>query len=152
MEGQLPGESARGFFKVPRSLSEGPLGKEKRPYSKYEAAIYLLENARYSDSENSRFMAGRLVKWGKGQLPTSIRFLAKAWNWSKDKVCRHLDYLVKENMISVATTQGQTVIQVIDENIEHQIGIIKETESKKDRPNVVWKGKGLVDQKILAFK
>lgn len=38
------------------------------------------------------------------------------------------------------------IYPVVGEAIEHQIGIIKETEARKEKEksNVIWKGKGLV--------
>ena len=89
-----------GYFLLHRRFFEHPLWTEKREFSKAEAWIDLIEQARWKDEETSLMHNGQIVKWGRGQLVASVRFLRDRWKWrSNNKVTRFLDLLEKENMI-----------------------------------------------------
>ena len=89
-----------GYFLLHRRFFEHPLWTEKREFSKAEAWIDLIEQARWKDDETSIMHNGQIVKWGRGQLVASVRFLRDRWKWrSNNKVTRFLDLLEKENMI-----------------------------------------------------
>jgi hypothetical protein len=80
------------------------------PFSKRDAFVYLVENAAFRASRVNA-PAGQ-VDLQRGQLCTSLRYLAKAWGWSEAKVRRCLTSLKKSEIIDAHTDAGQTVITI----------------------------------------
>lgn len=91
----------QGYLAIPREEFEGDLWKEKRSFSRFEAWIWLNEQAKYKDCI---IMDGNTpVKLKRGQLYHSIRFMGLAWGWHKDKVLRFIDYLCASGRIKYET-------------------------------------------------
>ena len=89
-----------GWILLHRRFFDHPFWTEKREFSKAEAWIDLIEQARWKDEETSLMHNGQIVKWSRGQLVASVRFLRDRWKWrSNNKVSRFLDLLEKEDMI-----------------------------------------------------
>lgn len=82
----------------------------KVPHTEREAFLYLIENASWKKRE---FFVGN-VKYNleRGQLTASIRYLAKAWQWNKNKVSAFLKALESEEMIGTDNGTGQTIITI----------------------------------------
>jgi len=103
----------KNFLPLARSYFDHELWNEEREFSKAEAWLWMLKEARYSETEGKKWINGRLVTWEKGEILGAIRYLKKAWNWnSNGKVYRFLEYLKSEQMIEVATEQGVNVISL----------------------------------------
>lgn len=101
----------KNFLPLARSYFDHELWNEEREFSKAEAWLWMLKEARYSETEGKKWINGRLVTWEKGEILGAIRYLKKAWNWnSNGKVYRFLEYLKDEQMIEVSTEQGVNVI------------------------------------------
>lgn len=85
--------SSRGWFPVRRSILDDPHWLE-RPFTKGQAKIDLAMLAEYEDTE---IMAhgGKKILLHRGQLFTSIRWLAKRWGWHPTTVVRFLDLLAE---------------------------------------------------------
>lgn len=98
------------FLPVNRKFFDHPFWKEKRTFSKSEAWLYLIWKARFEESEATELIGGKLVRWSRGQVPASIRFLAEDWMWSKGKVEDFLKMLEKLEQITRHQVAGQTVI------------------------------------------
>lgn len=85
-----------GHIKLHRAIQDNPLYLSE-PFTKVMAWIDLLLNAKYEDEvERHR---GSEVAVKRGQLVVSIGELARKWRWTRSKVQRFLDYLVRENAI-----------------------------------------------------
>ena len=102
----------RGYLKVPRALFATDSWHAKRTFSRFEAMLWLLEQAAYID--------GRRVAIGpstfalqRGQVVATVRSLAEAWGWSKDAVSRFLALLANSDM---SYTQLQITVENIDSN------------------------------------
>lgn len=102
----------RGYLKVPRALFATDSWHAKRTFSRFEAMLWLLEQAAYID--------GRRVAIGhstfalqRGQVVATVRSLAEAWGWSKDAVSRFLAMLANSDM---SYTQLQITVENIDSN------------------------------------
>ena len=98
------------FIPISRDLFEHSLWAENRAFSRFEAWLYLLKEARFEDSkvlDKSTF-----VEVKRGQVYASLRFLAKAWGWSEKKVRLFLALLIDDSMIKKDTVKdtGQTII------------------------------------------
>lgn len=83
--------SKRGWFPIRRSILDDPHWLEK-PFTKGQAKLDLAMLAEYEDTEVMT-KGGQKIQLRKGQLFTSVRWLAKRWGWHPTKVVRFLDIL-----------------------------------------------------------
>ncbi len=106
-------EARRGFVPLARRFFDHPLWQETREFSRAEAWLDLIASARFEGGKGERLIGGRLVKWDRGELPTSVRFLQQRWGWgSKNKVARFLQLLETEGMIERRAEQGLTILRL----------------------------------------
>lgn len=56
--------------------------------------------------DRTQVIGGRVVTLRRGEFLASIRFLAKRWRWSKDKVRRFLAMLARDGCAKIATVNG----------------------------------------------
>jgi len=100
------------FIPLNRNIFKHELWAEKRAYSRFEAWLDLVATARF-DATPGRMLAGStIVRWNRGQLIASLRYLAQRWGWSKTKVDNFLKLLKAEGMIKTETAEG-TVTTII---------------------------------------
>jgi len=85
--------SNRGWFPVRRSILDDPHWLE-RPFTKGQAKIDLVMLAEYEGTEITAH-GGKKIPLRRGQLFTSIRWLAVRWGWHRNTVVRFLDLLTK---------------------------------------------------------
>ena len=98
-----------GTVNISRSIWTDAAFKAE-PFTEREAFIWLIMDASYKPREKR---AGNVtVKLQRGQLISSVRFMAEAWNWSKSRVDRYLDRLEKRDMIGTDTGTGVNVITI----------------------------------------
>lgn len=106
-------ESNSNFIPINRKLFDHEFWDEKRSFSRFEAWMDLLQTARYEKEDKLEWIGGKQITYGRGQLPSSIRFLKKRWNWgSITKVERFLKVLQNKDMIVLEKGQGQFVITI----------------------------------------
>ena len=92
--------SDRGYIKLDRKLLENDLWKEK-PFDKARAWVDLLLLANYKDFEIVH--NGHTIQRKRGEVNTSIPWLANRWGWSENKVRRFLGRL---NECAMSRTNG----------------------------------------------
>lgn len=98
-----------GFYLMHRGWQDSPIfGRET--YSRRDAWVWMIEEAGFVDRAVS--IAGKTIHLKRGQFSSSLRFMAKAWDWDEAKVRRFLARAQKEKMIDAATDAGQTVITI----------------------------------------
>ena len=98
-----------GYYLMHRDWQDNPLfGREA--FSRRDAWIWLIERASFSSKSVS--ISGKTVHLQRGQLSSSLRYMAKAWGWDEAKVRRFLSRAKSESMIDAATDAGQTVITI----------------------------------------
>lgn len=96
----------KGFIPISRKLFEHPFWKQRREFSRAEAWIDLIQKARYSEGEGQMMLKDKIVKWERGQLIASTRYLKERWNWkSNTKVENFIKLLENEDMIKTDTVQ-----------------------------------------------
>ena len=95
-----------GFIPLYRRIFEHPLWCEDRPYSRFEAWIDLLQSARFEDTTTKKIINGKVICWNRGQLPISISYLEKRWNWTTKRVRVFLKMLENEGMITKGIAKG----------------------------------------------
>ena len=84
-----------GYYLVGRGLFEHPRFEPKAAFSPLEAWLWLIESAAFAPLPVP-IMEGRgreIITLQRGQLSYSIRYLARAWRWSPNRVRRFLDGL-----------------------------------------------------------
>ncbi len=97
-----------GWFLVGRDLKDHWVWKIKEPFDRRSAWIDLLMLANFTDFKT--VYRGEIVQRKRGDVNTSIRYLAQRWGWDKRKVNRYLMALESDGMVSVnSTTDGTTI-------------------------------------------
>ena len=102
-----------GYIYLDRPLTDHWLWDDK-PFARGQAWIDLLFLANYTDCDG--MYDGRIIHKKRGDVNLSIRFLARRWGWSDNKVRRFLDLLESENMISQERNTYGTVITIENYN------------------------------------
>jgi hypothetical protein len=102
------------YIPINRQLFHHSFWKEDRPFSRFEAWLDLIRTARFEITEARELIDGKMVKWNRGELPASLRYLAERWKWSKNKVDSFLKLLENEQMIVKRTAEGtgKTIISL----------------------------------------
>lgn len=102
-----------GFLPIDRELFKGPLWKQKRVFSWFEAYLDLVQLARFEKELKTELIDNRLITFGYGQLAASVRFLQIRWNWGSTKtVHKFLKKLENGNAIKLNKETGQNVITI----------------------------------------
>jgi hypothetical protein len=107
--------SERGVFAVDRGIWDHPLLRDRRPFSKREAFLWLVSEAAFKARRVA--IGAAVVDVQRGQLAHSLRFMAKAWRWPETNVRRFLDCLKTGAVIGAQSGAGLTVITLC--NYEH---------------------------------
>lgn len=103
-----------GYIKIFRKIWSNSFYCSDERFDRRSAWLYLLTHANY---EEGSFMAGgRMRHVQRGQLFTSIRYLARVWGWDKDTVVRFLGDAESEKMITRTRTQNGTLITILNFN------------------------------------
>lgn len=89
-----------GYIPLSRKFFEHELWQEPRVFSRAEAFADLLRRTRFEANTSTILIGAQSVEIRRGEVVASIRFLAKNWGWSKNKVDKFLDYLVDNGMIT----------------------------------------------------
>lgn len=105
-------EVLTNFIPVGRTLFEHPFWIEERVYSKFEAWIYLLKEARFEDTK--LLDGNKIVKVNRGQIYASVRFISNALKWPTKRTLNFLKLLENEKMIKRETVKetGQSLITI----------------------------------------
>lgn len=100
-----------GFIKLNRKFFKHPFWNETREYSKAEAWLDLIQQARFEASKE--VIKNKVIEVQKGEIPISRRFLEIRWGWGSTKVTNYLKMLVSLDMINQKQTNGQTIITLV---------------------------------------
>lgn len=100
----------KGFIKLSRKFFSNDMWNEARTFSSCEAWLDLIQSARFEATPRKESIGGREVSYKRGQYPASIRYLSKRWKWTERKVRSFISYLKKEEMVTVESTQGISII------------------------------------------
>ena len=101
-----------GWFLIHRKMQNNWIWKDKEPFDKRSAWIDLISMAYHS--EQKVISNGTLLTIQRGQFPTSVRFLAERWKWSKDRVYRFLKLLEQDGMIVKQSDTERTLITLVN--------------------------------------
>lgn len=99
-----------GWIKLHRSLQKHWLWDSAEPFDKRSAWIDLLMLANFTDVKVMR--KGELKRRTRGEVNTSMAWLADRWKWDRRTVKRFLDVLQNDGMVSVNSTRDGTTVTI----------------------------------------
>lgn len=110
--------SEEGFIAVARGILDHPIVGARKPFSYFEAWIWLLTEARWASGRIhvANGSGGKIVNLERGQLSHSLRYMATAWGWKIKRVRTFLRRLETDTQIGTQTGTGQTVITICNYN------------------------------------
>ena len=101
---------ADGYIKLYRSTFSHWLCDNK-PYDEFHAWVDLLQLANFATGKKSAYR-GEIVDRRRGEVNRSKKNLSLRWGWSYNRVCRFLERLEKDEMISIKTNRRRTTITI----------------------------------------
>lgn len=104
------GTSGIGYIAMHRKIFNHWIAPVKRSFTEFEAWVYILCEANYT--EGKMMMGSELVIVKRGQYLTSQDKLSIRFSWDRSKVRRVLGLLESDKMIVVETTSKYTMITV----------------------------------------
>jgi hypothetical protein len=119
-----------GYITLDRKLFGHYFWTERRPYSKFEAWLDLIQLVSYKNN-NKQLISGQLIKWNRGQFPVSRSFLAERFTWSENKVRGFIKLLEKDQMIVLNSVGKITILTLC--NYE-SYNVISPDERPSQRP------------------
>jgi hypothetical protein len=102
---------------IARNLWDDP-AFQNEPFSEREAWVWMICEAAWKPREKR--VGKVIVQLNRGQLAASIRFMAEAFSWHRNKADRFLKRLEKCNLIRVESGTGVNVITLCKYN-EYQL-------------------------------
>lgn len=82
-----------GYIPLSRKFFEHELWQEPRVFSRAEAFADLLRRTRFEANTSTILIGVQSIEVRRGEVAISLRYLAKEWQWSKNKVDKFLRYL-----------------------------------------------------------
>ena len=98
-----------GTFNISRAIWNHPAFKPE-PFTEREAFIWMISEAEWKP--RTKRVGGFVVNLDRGQLAASLRFMADAWRWKKDRVKRFMLRCTNRDTIATATATGVFVITI----------------------------------------
>ncbi|MBN8902624.1 MAG: hypothetical protein J0H57_16480, partial [Rhodospirillales bacterium] len=99
-------------------------------YSDRDAWVWIIENAAYAETLVS--IRGNPVPIQRGQLSYSIRFLATAWGWHRNRAARFLERLRKWKLIETEGGTAQIIITVCNYSLYQDVRDISGTQTETE--------------------
>lgn len=99
-----------GWISLHRKIQENWIFPKGRTFTQFEAWVDLLLNANHK--EQKVVLKNELYICKRGQQLRSMQTLAEKWNWSRSKVRRFFDLLVKDSMVVLKADQITTQITI----------------------------------------
>ena len=110
----------KGFILLHRKIWENVFFCSGERFDRRSAWIYLITHANHE--ARSFMVKGKVCYVQRGQLFTSVRYLAQVWGWDKDTVRRFLTDTETEKMTTVIRTQNGTLITILNFNKYNSFG------------------------------
>ena len=104
----------RGYIAIARGALNHPISGASKPYSRFEAWVWLLEQAAFKPVRvrvsNGHSHSALTIK--RGQLSHSLRYMATAWGWTVKSVRTFLARLESDTQIGTQKGTAQTLITI----------------------------------------
>ena len=112
--------SERGVFAVDRGIWDHPEFADE-PFTEREAWQWLISEAAFKPRRKR--IGHTVFDLERGQLACSLRFMAEAWQWKKDKVARFLKRLETATMIATQARHDATIITVCKYSVYQRVSL-----------------------------
>lgn len=112
--------SERGVFAVDRGIWDHPEFADE-PFTEREAWQWLISEASFKPRRKR--IGHTVFDLERGQLACSLRFMAEAWQWKKDKVARFLKRLETATMIATLARHDATIITVCKYDVYQRVSL-----------------------------
>ena len=109
-------EVGGGFVRLYRNLRDSFVWPKGRAFTKFEALVDLLMDARYADGPDTVLVGKRWYDCHRGDLLRSQQKLAERWGWSKSSVGDFLRELKGAGLIRTTNEGRLTRIRIVDFN------------------------------------
>ena len=103
-----------GWFKINRDIQTHWIWESNEPFDKRSAWIDLIMLANHKDFKTT--FKGRVVQRKRGDVNTSIRFLADRWHWDRRKVGTFIRAMQNDGMCTMHSTKDGTTITIENYN------------------------------------
>ncbi len=135
--------SQGGFFAVSREIFDHPVVGPEKPYSRFEAWLWLVSAAAYLPRRVSvkNGQTRSVVTLQRGQATFARSFLAEAWGWTEKRVRTFLKQLERERQIDLQTGRQQTLITICNYEL-YQMPIRQQGRQKGQHQGPHWAGNG----------
>ena len=97
-----------GYVAISRDLWRDPDFDDGQPFTKREAWIWMIAEAEWRPRKVRR--GDSVIDLGRGQFAHSLRFVAEAWGWHRNKVGRFYQMLENRDIIRTDTGTGVTLV------------------------------------------
>tara|TARA_Y100001973_G_C5200866_1_gene337522 strand:+ start:917 stop:1681 length:765 start_codon:yes stop_codon:yes gene_type:complete len=104
----------KGWISIHRKILKNPILKMNKSYSRFEAWIWLLLRATYSDQKV--VLGADIYKLKSGEILTSQKKLCKQFKWGNSRLRTFLQLLEKDGMIKVKTNSKLTHLTILNYN------------------------------------
>ena len=142
----------KGWISIHRKVLKNPIVKMGKSYSRFEAWLWLLLRATYS---NQKVVLGADIYHLKsGEILTSQKKLCKQFNWGNSKLRTYLTLLEKDEMIVVKTNKKLTHLTILNFNElqKNQIATKPQTNHNQTHSNKDNKVNKDINIRLLDFK
>ena len=114
MENGFDKNKLMGWRLVYKSAFDNPVTGAQKPYTKFEAWMWLLCEAAHEPYQKLVDFGGkeRLINVERGQIAHSIRFIARAWGWKKTRTANFLNALKTAQMLGQQTGQQISILTI----------------------------------------
>jgi hypothetical protein len=121
------------FIPLNRKLFKHEFWLQNRIYSRFEAWLDLITSARYDNTEARMLIGSHVVRWNRGELVASLRYLGERWGWKLNKVNTFINLLKNESMIKTRTANGtvQTIVTICNYDIYNTFSQISKQQNKQ---------------------
>jgi hypothetical protein len=122
-----------GWIRLHRKIQDNPLWKERRVFSKAEAWIDILMEARHDEQPENVLIGSHLIACNRGECVKSLDTWARRWGWNKSKTRRFFDLLQDMNQIRHESATKTTRISVCNYDTYNTARNDNETQMKRKR-------------------
>ena len=102
----------QGWISLHRKIQDNKLWKEPRVFSKAEAWIDILMEVQHSEKQKEIMIKNMTITCGRGQSIKSIQTWAERWTWTRSAVQRFLQWLKREEMVTLENLRKTTRLTV----------------------------------------
>jgi hypothetical protein len=139
----------RGYIALARGALDHPLVGASKPFSRFEAWVWLLEQAAFKP-KRVRVSNGHsqlTATLQRGQLCHSLRYMAAVWGWSVKSVRTFLTRLETDTQIGTQKGTAQTLITICNYDLYQSAASYKETQ-KGTQPGTQGARKGHKEEEL----